>query len=110
MGLQFSAQFSGLPEALVNLTGSTTGFEQGTVMVTLSYDNRMIQFSGSNNTPAGEVGQYDITNQDGVVLTLDFANGAFSDLSINGRVMATVEEMSSGAIKVSYIDGTFEIF
>jgi hypothetical protein len=45
-----------------------------------------------------------------VVLTLDFENENFSDLTINSRVIATVLELSSGAIKVSYIDGTFEIF
>jgi len=110
VGLQFSAQFVDLPEALVNITGSTTGFEQGTATVTLSFDNRMIRFSGSNNTAGGDIGSFDITNQDGVVLTLDFDNEVFSDLSINGRVIATVEELGSGAIKVSYIDGTFEIF
>ena len=110
IGLQFVAQFNGLPAANVSITGSTTGFNQGAAMVTLSYDGRMLQFSGSNDTPAGEVGSFDITNQDGVKITLDFANEVFTDLSINGRTIATVEELGNGAIKVSYIDGTFEIF
>ncbi len=110
MGLQFSLQFAGLPETGVNITGSTTDFEQGLGAVTLSFGNRMIRFSGSKNNAGQDIDSFDITNQDGVVLTVGFDKGEFSDLSINGRVIATVEELSSGVMKVSYIDGSFEIF
>ncbi len=117
VGLQFTAQLEGLPEANISITGNATAFEQGNATVTISYDTRRIELSASNDTADGELGSIDITNQDGVMLTLNFDNledadltNDTSDVTINGKVVATIEELSNGGTKVSYIDGTFEIF
>lgn len=117
VGLQFTAQFDGLPEADISITGNATDFEQGNATVTISYGARSIELTASNDTADDEKGSVVITNQDGVVLTLDFDNlededdtNDISNVTINNKVVATLEELDNGASKVSYIDGTFEIF
>lgn len=47
-------------------------------------------------------------------MLIDFDNleddNSINDITINNKVVATLEELDSGAIKVSNIDGSFEIF
>jgi hypothetical protein len=113
IGLQFSAQFNGLPLATVSLTGNRTALDTGTAMVTLSYGNRSIVFDASMS-PTTTGGDITITNSDGVVLVLsvqDPTAGTLSgSVSINNIEIATVTETGDGLIKVNYNDGTFEIF
>ncbi len=112
-GLQFSAQFSGLPEAKVTLNGDRTALDTGAAIVTLTYDNRSIKFDGSKS-PTTTGGDVTITNSNGVVLVLsvqDPTAGTLSgSVSINDIEIATVTETGDGLIKVNYNDGTFEIF
>jgi len=116
VGLQFSAQFDGLPEAQVSVTGSATDYEAGNANVTISYGDRSLEFDVSNDTADGDVAALEITNQDAVVLTLTGQNlndevldNETASITINNVEVATVEGLD-GSIKVSYIDGTFEIF
>lgn len=117
VGLQFTAQFDGLPEAEISITGNATDYEQGNATVTISYDSRSLELTASNDTADGEKGSIVITNQDGVVLTFEFdnledenENNDVQEITINNKIVATLEELDNGGTKVSYIDDTFEIF
>ncbi len=117
IGLQFTAQFAGLPAASVSITGNATAFEQGNADATISFGTRMLKFTAANDTAAGEEASLEITNQDGVKLLLTGTNlndlhldNDGADVTINGNVIATVIGLDNGGTKVTYIDGTFEIF
>jgi len=117
MGVQFTAQFANLPAAAISLTGNTTAFEQGNATATISYDNRQLVFSASNDSPVDlpqEQGNFVITNQDGVSVTFTGQNLNLNnetvEITINSKAVATVEGLDDGSIKVTYIDGTFEIY
>lgn len=113
IGIQFSAQFSGLPQASISITGDRTALDTGTATVTLSYGNRSIVFDGSTS-PTTTGGDMTITNSDGVVLVLsvqDPVSGTMTGtVTINNVEVATLVETGDGLVKVNYIDGTFEIF
>ena len=113
IGLTFVAQLDGLPEARINITADRTGFEAGEGQVTVSYDNRQLALSATASNSQID-GLLTITNQDNVVLNLDFTETDVTllsgGLSFNGVKYADVEETTSGYLKISYIDGTFEIF
>lgn len=113
VGLQFDATFDGLPEANISLTANSTGFKKGNARLTISYGNRRLVLDGSNET-GPEAGKLEITNQDGVKLLVDFddfADGdSINDITINNKVIGTLQQLDGGAIKISYIDGSFEIF
>jgi hypothetical protein len=117
-GLTFSVQLDGLPEASVNINADRTTFEGGKGAITIGYGNRQIAitvdgFDITNSTASGSV---KITNQDGVVVNLD--NVEVSDgtrnmagtLNYNGIKYGDIERTASSYIKVTYTDGTFEIF
>jgi hypothetical protein len=118
IGLTFDLQLTGLPLASVNINADRTAFEEGKGAITIGYGNRQIAitvdgFNISNSTSSGSV---KITNQDGVVVNLD--NVTVSDgtrnmqgtLSYNGNQYGVIERTASSYIKVTYTDGTFEIF
>jgi len=123
IGFTFTVQLSGLPEARINITGDRTGFRAGNATTTISYGTRWIDFSVSFDkfaTPR-TTGALTIKNQDGVVLTIDFTKEksdffdvnsglATGTLSYNEIVYADVAETRRGYVKVTYIDGTFEIY
>ena len=81
------------------------------------WDGQLYSGEQAFSVNRAEMGSIDITNQDGVILNLiidnlldeDDTNGT-SDVTINGKVVATFQEPNSDAAKVSYIDGTFQIF
>ena len=77
----------------------------------------MLKFIAANDTAAGDDASLEITNQDGVKLMLTGTNlndlnldNDGADVTINGNVIATVIGLDNGGTKVTYIDGTFEIF
>ncbi|MBC8212080.1 MAG: hypothetical protein H8E21_13550 [Gammaproteobacteria bacterium] len=118
-GIQFAAQFDGLPPAKVSVSGNVTGFEQGNAIVSIAYGTRKLEFKASNDnaSPNVEAGSLEITNQDGVkmLLTAQLLNDGIQhnekvDITLNGKSIATVEETSNGSTRVKYIDGTIEIF
>ena len=117
LGLNFTAQLTGLPEASISVTGTRDEFEGGYGVITIAYGTRQIEMafdaSGPTTTaPDGTAtGTLTITNQDGIVMTIALDNSqASNDLTFNGTVYATIVEMDNGLTKISYIDGTFEIF
>jgi hypothetical protein len=112
IGVQFTAQFDGLPAASVSITANATGFEKGNATVVISFDNRSLSFTANNESASGAVGSLTITNQDGVALTVNGSEGNdTADVTINGVTVASVTGLEgSGSIRVDYIDGTFEIF
>lgn len=113
IGLTFVAQLSGLPEARINITADRTGFEAGNGSITISYGDRQIIISGSTTNMNDIEGVVTITNQDSVVLEFyaeDEEQPLNGTLSYNGIEYATVSETDRGYLKVSYVDGTFEIF
>jgi hypothetical protein len=116
-GLQFTAQLDGLPEADISITANATDFEAGNADLTVSYGLRSLSFDISNDTLDGEVGSVTITNQDGLELILNFdnfededENNDVQEVTINDKKVADLEDIDNGLTKVSYIDGTFEIF
>ena len=109
LGLSFSLQLAGLPEASVSITGDRTGFDDGTATVTIAYGTRRIEL---NATVADReaTGNLVITNQDGVLLTVEHnANNDTGTIKFNGQSYGTIEELSNGLVKITYSDGTFEI-
>ena len=115
VGLTFSAQLDGLPEARINITADRTGFEAGNGQVSISYGNRQLTLSGSLSNSRVD-GNLTITNQDNVVLSFTDSNinvdgpSLSGVLKLNGVEYGTLTETDSGYLKTSYIDGTFEIF
>lgn len=115
IGLTFVAQLAGLPEARINVTADRTGFQAGDGAVTITYGNRQLALLASLTSNAVN-GALTITNQDNVVLTfadtnLDLDGPTLSGaVKLNGIEYGTVTETASGFLKISYIDGTFEIF
>lgn len=112
VGLTFMMQLTGLPVATVNITADRTGFEAGTGTVTISYGTRQLVVSGSVSNFNAETGSGTliITNQDSVVFNLALNGTLSGNLTFNGVQYATIIETASGFLKISYTDGTFEIF
>ena len=112
VGLQFTAQFAGLPAADISITANATGFEAGDAMVIISYGLRQLVFDATSGM-IPDTGSVEITNQDGVVMLVEFNDldddMSINDITINSRVIATVQDVSFGT-KITYLDGTFEIF
>ncbi len=115
LGLTFTLQLSGLPQSVINITADRSGFQAGDAQVTISYGDRQLALSGNiNNSQVN--GSLTITNQDNVVLTfsdtnIDVVGSSLSGtLSLNGVEYGTMVETDSGYLRVSYNDGTFEIF
>jgi hypothetical protein len=123
VGLTFSLQLTGLPAASVNINADRTGFSTGQGSVTISYGSRQIEIAATvadNVVTTDYTGSVTITNQDGAKIVLDslvlLSDQVFGmdDLSgvllYNGIQYGTIAITSSGYLKVTYIDGTFEIF
>ncbi len=112
LGLAFSMQLEALPEATFRLTANRTGFEAGDVELTIAFDNRQLKIGASGDAAADTISsEVVITNQDGVRLTLNTEAGQRrGTFSYNGNPYGSLEETDSGYLKISYIDGTFEIF
>jgi len=112
IGLTFTTQLTGLPLATINITADRTGFEAGNGALTISYGTRQLVIAAntSNINTDTAIGTITITNQDSIILELTL-NGTLSGvLTFNGIQYATVNETASGFLKVSYVDGTFDIF
>jgi hypothetical protein len=120
VGLQFDIQLANLPKANISVTGKQSALDTGTASISLSYGVRNLTFTAATELSDGsnvDSGNLEITNLDGVKLTIngnlfldDNEGNSTGDVTINGKVIATLKEMDNGAAKVSYIDGTFEIF
>ncbi len=112
LGIGFSLQLEGLPEARINISADRTGLEAGDVTLTIVYSSRRLDIEASGDARAGTItSEVVVTNQDGARLTLDLQQaGPSGTLSYNGRVYANLERTAGGLIKINYIDGTFEIF
>ena len=123
VGLTFGAQFAGVPEATFNIIADKAAArDTGEISLTISYGARSIVFDVSGNPVQGNpdfdegTASVTITNSDGVKLVLSgtavgSANGddVSGSLTIDGIEIATVDTVN-GITKVTYIDGTFEIF
>jgi hypothetical protein len=114
LGVHFTVQFDGLPEAKISVTVTTTKHEKGNADLTISYDTRKLQFVAANDkdAPNEEAGSLTITNQDNVKLLLHpkGINGIDSDeadVTIDGKIIATIKDVN-GFTRIEYIDGTFE--
>jgi len=115
VGLSFTLQLAGLPEASVNISGERTEFKAGTATVTIAYDRRKIVIAGafSNMSSASRdmssTGSVTITNQDSVVMVIDGDfKASTGDIKYNGQSYGSITQMSNGLTKITYIDGTFE--
>jgi hypothetical protein len=110
VGLTFSLQLSGLPEASITISADRTAYESGTGSITIAYGTRQIVINGSI-TDGSPMTSIAITNQDGVTMNItdiDNISGP-SHITYNGNTYATITELSNGLVKITYIDGTFEI-
>ena len=123
IGLTFNLQLTGLPAANVNINADRTDFMAGNGEITISYGSRQIEIAATvaeNVITTDYTGSVTITNQDGAKIVLDslvlVSDQVYGmdDLSgvllYNGIQYGTIEITSSGYLKVTYIDGTFEIF
>jgi len=108
VGLNFTLQLTGLPEASVNISGERTDFEAGTATVTIAYDARKIVIIGAFSNMSS-TGSMTITNQDGVVMVIDGDfEASTGNIKYNGQSYGNITQMSNGLTKITYIDGTFE--
>lgn len=92
-------------------------YEGGSASAILEWDGEQYTYTLENIDWSGDDAfstDLTITNPDGVSLTL---NGSWDDelniegdLTIGDNEVASVETLSSGVVKVSYSDGTFETF
>ncbi len=116
MGLAFTLQLAGLPEASVNISSSRAGFyESGDTTIVVNYGLRQIimntSYSGMNSfATANATGSMIITNQDGVSMTMenDFKISP-GGIAYNGQVYGNIVHLNNGLTKIIYTDGTFEI-
>ncbi|MGW8368138.1 MAG: hypothetical protein ACWGPN_05595 [Gammaproteobacteria bacterium] len=110
LGLDFSLQLAGLPEAMVNINIDRSSLEEATTTISISYGNRQIVIA---NTLFGNA-HIEIVNQDGVVLDADVFEAESGlvegSISFGDSVYGTIEELPNGLWRISYIDGSFEIF
>jgi hypothetical protein len=111
VGLTFTLQLDGLPEASVTISADRTAYESGTGSITIAYGTRQIVISGSV-TDGVTTNSITITNQDNVTVTItNFDNDMEpANITYNGNTYATIKELSNGVLKIEYIDGTFELF
>lgn len=113
IGLSFLVQLDDLPEASININANRTEFDAGNGEITISYGNRQLSLSASVTSSEFD-GVLTITNQDGVVLELSLAADGGSllsgELSRNAINYGSLQETESGFLKITYTDGTFEIF
>ena len=108
VGLNFSLQLTGLPEASVTISADRTAYQSGTATITIAYGSRQIVINGTF-TDTTSTGSMAITNQDGVTMTLNGdLDAGTGTLSYNGQTYGTIEQMSNGMTKITYTDGTFE--
>jgi len=116
MGLSFTSQLAGLPEAAVNISSYRSGFyEKGGTTVVINYGLRQIVmetgYTGLNNFTSSTItGSVIITNQDGVSMTME-NNLKISPggIALNGQIYGTIVHLNNGLTKIIYTDGTFEI-
>jgi hypothetical protein len=110
VGLTFSLQLAGLPEASVTISADRTAYESGTGTITIDYGTRQIVLSGSiaAGSPTTSIA---VTNQDGVTMNITDIGEDMgpSHITYNGNTYATITTLSNGLPKITYIDGTFEI-
>lgn len=109
VGLNFGLQLQGLPKASVNITGDRTGFRDGAAAITIAYGTRKIEVSSTITNGDATDSAVVITNQDNVKMTIiPGADNNSGDIKYNGTKYGTIERLSSGLVKISYTDGTFE--
>ncbi|MFC1750089.1 hypothetical protein ACFL2V_14915 [Pseudomonadota bacterium] len=112
LGLKFTAQLEDVPKATINLVGDRTGFDTGKVDLTLSFDDRSLVLSANGDRSSDEfTDDISIKNQEGVEIKIQPYTGENEGvITYNGKVYASVYKTDGELLKVSYIDGTFEVF
>ncbi|NOX91290.1 MAG: hypothetical protein GXP18_02225 [Gammaproteobacteria bacterium] len=111
VGLDFVLQLDGLPEASVNISGDRTAFETGAATITITYGVRQLIIVGAF-TDNSSTGSMTIINQDGVAMSIvggDF-DASTGDIEYNGQIYGSIDKLTNGLTKITYIDGTFESF
>jgi hypothetical protein len=115
IGLQFTAQFDDVPEASISLTAQGNTLEEGNVSLTIAYGVRSLEISATEGEAEGDQLVIEVTNLDGVSLAfeIDLLENDDSettiDLVLDGKKVGEVEPFDDFT-KVTYIDGTFEVF
>ncbi len=112
IGLLFTVSLDGVPQATVNITGNRTGYRTGEVDIAFNWDNRSLVVSASGDTSTNTFdGDITVSNQDGIKLViLPDQESKVGLITYNGNTYGSIYKTDSDLIKVSYIDGTFEIF
>lgn len=127
-GVGLTVDLTDLQDVDVNLAVSRTALDQATAELTLSHGNRSLVVNTTATIQAATAESIDefmgltladitagatVTSQDGAVMVITPStenNGTIATLSVDNVTVGTVEETTDGLIKVSYEDGTFEIF
>jgi hypothetical protein len=109
ISISFNAQLDGLPQATFTLTGNRTGFEDGNAELNIVYGNRSIHAAGTV-AQGSATGIVTITNQDGVVLTIDLDGDAQTGSVMYDQTEYAVIENVGGVDIIRYNDGYFETF
>ena len=109
VGLSFNLQLTDLPKASVTISADRTDYQSGNATLTIVYGTRKIAITG-DFTDSTATGSVDVTNQDGVTMTISGADldAGTGSITYNGTTYATITSMSNGLTKISYSDGTFE--
>jgi hypothetical protein len=106
--ISFTANLDGLPPASFSITGNRTDYDGGNGTMTIAYGGRSIEAT-ANFVNGDATGSISITNQDGVVATIERNNTSNNgEIIYDGQVYATIETVN-GIAMIRYIDGYFEV-
>lgn len=129
-GMGLTIDTASLSGVSLNLSATRTDFDAAEAEVRLSHNERSLlisfatsltsdaepgPFGSAMNLTAGEVsGNIQVTDTNGTTITItppatDEA-GVIGEVTVDGIVVATIEQTDDGLIKTSYTDGTFEIY
>jgi|GEM_PF-6929570 len=97
-------------EVQANRTGLETAAARVSFENTSNNIGRKINFSATGNFNSDQITGMSISNQDNVQLSAEQLSPISASLKLNGTQYATISQVGSGLIKVSYSDGSFESF
>lgn len=114
MLLNTELNIAGLGNTVVEVKVNRTGLETAAAQISFANTNnnigRKITFATTGNFESDSITGLRISNQDNVQLVVESLSPTAASLKLNGTQYATISQVGSGLIKVTYSDGTFESF
>ena len=103
---------TGLPHAKVSAIVDRNSFTGGSATLAFTWDNNYYTINLDNVDVEKQTGSITVTDPLGTALTL--TNISIQDKTGSGSLyvgtnkVATIKTLTSGAVKITYTDGTFE--